>query len=314
MQAYDKIVWFTGDSWYTYFEIGAELQSRNDMLDTLRSGGAKVLATGMDLSGYEFAENPDDQYLLQVGMAAEFQQEDAYAPAATLAPNPAVEGYGAIPALHGMTFDLGTVMTPTMGSGASNQLWVDELVPYEDPDLYGGRGFLRSLEPGSEEEGWVGIARSMEPTLENEGMLPGPDYRTIYLSFGLEGINDDTGFNTREELMMHSLNFLQDDLMATLTITGVVNPFDLATFTVEGTQTFTGTMAQPAEITQVRWDFGDGSPYLTTDSPTVQYQYADTGIYVVRAEVMDQYGHTVLVSDEVQIGHRIYLPRVYRSD
>ena len=319
MQAYDKIVWFTGDSYYSYYEIGGELQSRNDLFDVLRSGGAKVLATGMDLSGYEYAGNPSDQYLLQVGMAAEFLQEDAYAPAATLPSNPAVEGMEAIPAFDGMVFDLGGVLTPTLDTTAGNQFYVDELTPYEDPDLYGGRGFLRSLEPGSKEEGWVGIARSMEPTLENEGVLPGPDYRTVYLSFGLEGVNDDTGFNTREDLLMHALNFLQDDLMASLTITGTENQFDLATFTVEAMQTFTGTaglpwtLRLPAEIAQVRWDFGDGSPYFATDTATVQRQYENMGVYTVRAEVMDQYGHTVLVSGEVEIGNVIYMPVVFKN-
>ncbi len=81
MQAYDKIVWFTGDSYYPYYEIGAELQSRNDMLDLLQSGGAKVLATGQDMSGYMLTGEVDDQYMFELGFATNLLVEDAYAPA-----------------------------------------------------------------------------------------------------------------------------------------------------------------------------------------------------------------------------------------
>lgn len=314
MQAYDKIIWFTGDSYYTYYEVGGELQSRNDLLDTLRSG-AKVLATGMDLSGYELAGNVSDQYLLQAGMAVSLLQEDAYYPALSPAPNPAVEGTDAIPAIDGMVFDLGGVPTPTLETGASNQFYVDELDPDWDPDLYGGRGFLRALEPGSAGEGWVGVARSMEPTLENEGVLPGPDYRTLYLSFGLEGINDDSGFNTRQDLIMHALNFLQDELTASLIVSGTGKMYDPAIFTVEAMQTFSSMEALPAEIVQVRWDFGDGSPFLVTDATTAQYYYEQPGVYTVRAEVTDQYGHTALASGTVEVKTRgwVFLVNIWKN-
>lgn len=312
MQAYDKIIWFTGDSYYSYFEIGAELQSRNDLFDLMRSGGAKILATGMDLSGYEFAGNPSDQLPLQVGMAAGFLQEDAYAPALTLAPNPAVEGTSDIGAFEDMVFDLGGVMTPTLGTTGGNQIYVDELVPNGNPALYGGRGLLRSLEPGSEGDGWVGILRSMEPTLENQGVLPGPSYRTAYLSFGLEGVNDATGFNTRAELLGEIFNFFQDDLSATLTITSTGKLHDMVTLAVDATQTFTST-AYPAEIQQTRWDFGDGSPIYTTDASEVQRLYEEPGRYTVQVEVTDDYGHKVLLSDEVRVARKIYLPLVFKS-
>jgi len=296
MQGYDKIVWFTGDSYYSYYELGAELQSRLDLFDTLRSGGAKVVATGMDLSGYEYAGNTSDQYVLQLGMAAGFLQEDAYAPADTLAPNPAVEGYGAVPAIHGMTFDLGT------GSGASNQFYVDELEPYSDPELYGGRGFLRSLEPGSEGNGWVGIVRSMEPTFDNDGVLPGPDYRTVYLSFGLEGINDDTGFNTREELMGELFNWLQDEVEVSLApASGKVNEL------IELNATLTSSVG--AEGIQYRWVFGDGSDIAVTSSPSAFHVYEAAGTYLARVEVTDAYGHTAMSEAMVTVQPPVYLTK-----
>jgi hypothetical protein len=107
--------------------------------------------------------------------------------------------------------------------------------------------------------------------------------------------------------------------MATLTITGTESQYDLATFTVEAMQSFTGTaglpwtLRLPAEITQVRWDFGDGSPYMATDTATIQRQYDSMGVYHVRAEVMDQYGHTALISGEVEIGNVVYMPLIFKN-
>ena len=306
MQAYDAIIWFTGDSYYTYYEIGATLQDRNNLYDVMRSGGAKVLATGMDLSGYEFADNPDDQYLLRVGMAAWFLQEDAYAPALTVSPNPAVEGTSDIAAFEGMVFDLGgLVITPTIETGAGNQVYVDELDPLTDE--YGGKGFLRSLEPGSMGEGWVGILRSVGPTLENEGVLPGPDYRTAYLSFGLEGINNTTGYNTREELLGQILACLNDEVAVTLEpATGMVN--DLITLSAEVTSSV------GAEGVRYRWDFGDGSDIATTDAPSAAHVYRDGGTYTVRVEVTDECGNTAIDDATVSItGSKIYLPFVAKN-
>ena len=306
MQAYDAIIWFTGDSYYPYYEIGATLQDRNNLYDVMRSGGAKVLATGMDLSGYELADNPDDQYLLRVGMAASFLQEDAYAPALTVSPNPAVEGTSDIAAFEGMVFDLGgLVITPTIETGAGNQVYVDELEPLTDE--YGGKGFLRSLEPGSMGEGWVGILRSVGPTLENEGVLPGPDYRTAYLSFGLEGINNTTGYNTREELLGQILACLNDEVAVTLEpATGMIN--DLITLSAEVTSSV------GAEGVRYRWDFGDGSDIATTDAPSAAHVYRDGGTYTVRVEVTDECGNTAIDDATVSItGSKIYLPLLAKS-
>jgi hypothetical protein len=47
-----------------------------------------------------------------------------------------------------------------------------------------------------------------------------------------------------------------------------------------------------AGITQYRWDFGDGTPYVTTTSPTVLHKYQHRGLYDVRIEATDSLGHT----------------------
>ena len=66
---------------------------------------------------------------------------------------------------------------------------------------------------------------------------------------------------------------------------------------------------QPAPIAQalagpqqVRWDFGDGTPYVTAGSDTNashQYACAADNVHTVRIEVMDVYGVTTLGTTEV---------------
>jgi uncharacterized repeat protein (TIGR01451 family) len=186
-----------------------------------------------------------------------------------------------------MVLDLGGVMTPSLDTSAGNQAFVDELTPYEDPELYGGKGFLRSLEPGSNGEGWVGILRSMEPTIENDGVLPGPEYRTAYLGFGIEGVNDATGYNTREDLLGHLLHWLNDEVSLMVDpVAGAVN--ELTQFEAELTSSV------DAEGVQYRWDFGDGSDIAVTSEPSIEHVYEAAGTYTVTVEATDAYGHKAL--------------------
>ena len=46
-----------------------------------------------------------------------------------------------------------------------------------------------------------------------------------------------------------------------------------------------------AAITRYRWDFGDGTPYVITDEPSVHHKYQHRGTYDVRIEVTDDLGH-----------------------
>ena len=53
-----------------------------------------------------------------------------------------------------------------------------------------------------------------------------------------------------------------------------------------------------AAITKYRWDFGDGSGYVTTAGPSAKHKYQHRGTYEVRIEATDSLGHT-------SVGHAV---------
>jgi hypothetical protein len=97
--------------------------------------------------------------------------------------------------------------------GAANQYYVDEveIAPYGDTEAPDSIAPLMAAIDGSAvQDGYVASARADGPTLERPQTRY--DYRSIYLSFGFEGINDDTGYTTRAELMGGLYNWLIDEV------------------------------------------------------------------------------------------------------
>ena len=84
-----------------------------------------------------------------------------------------------------------------VGDGAGNQWFVDEIAPepFKSPDspedLLPFTPLLVYRGPEAIDEGVVAMSHRDQPTLER----PGISYlgRSIYTTFGLEGINDDLG-------------------------------------------------------------------------------------------------------------------------
>ena len=154
-------------------------------------------------------------------------------------------------------------------------------------------------------DGHVAAARADGPTLERqETRYP---YRSLYLSFGFEGINDDTGYTTREELMGALLNWLTDELMVSL------DPAEGVTHDVIALDA-TVTSSVDAEGVQYRWDFGDGSEIAITATPSAVHVYESAGMYLARVQVTDEYGHTaVSVPVVVEVGTILYLPVVMKN-
>lgn len=227
---------------------------------------------------------------------------------------------------EGVLLDLGTPQTATLtgtltgtvplADGAGNQLHVDELTPQA---TYGGSGILRSLVPGSSDKGVVGVQRSSEPTLENQGVLPGPDYRAVYLAFGLEGVNNPKvghlvyeGASSREQLLTRLFTFLWAEPTVGLSDVSVVNPYDPVTLVASPGFESTGTF-QTADIARYRWDLGDRSGVVTTTVPTLTYYYNTVGVYPVRVELADAYGHRALAQATARAGYPVFLPVMLRG-
>ena len=165
---------------------------------------------------------------------------------------------------------------------------------------------------GATEDNIVAMAHREQPTLEN----PGIAYygRSIYATFGLEGVNNTAGSTSREALLQAFLNWANDQPSVTISNTTVVtNSSLLSTFAANFASSVAGTTA-----VSYRWDFGDNTAYASSGSSSVAgHTYQFCGDYTVRVEVVDSYGNYAVGSSPVSvtqcvIRHKAYLPMIAR--
>lgn len=169
-------------------------------------------------------------------------------------------------------------------------------------------------------DGTVALMSREIPSLER----PGVAYtgRSTYFAFGLEDIEESPGNTTRADLLGTALD-LSWAAPRPITVRRVAS-------SDEGAVTLTATMdtsinaagkPQMAEAVRYRWDFGDGTAFMTTQANTAEHVYdcATPGIYTVRVEITDALGMVSL--GELQISasdicrdskETIYLPWVLR--
>jgi PKD repeat protein len=101
-------------------------------------------------------------------------------------------------------------------------------------------------------------------------------------------VNNDTGYNTREDLLGSALHWAWDT--ATASIEATPNPNgQVSYFTAKMASTFGGQGAT------FRWDFGDGTPFTNAyTSATSGHTYAVPGTYTVRVEATNGLGTRVI--------------------
>jgi hypothetical protein len=159
-----------------------------------------------------------------------------------------------------------------------------------------------------DELGIVGMAKDDQPSLER----PGTTYsgRSIYLTFGLEGINppplpaersadsNQATFVSREQLLGAGMLWLGAEAgVAVITPTAAVTTTGIVVFEAG----YTGGTAGASAV-QYRWDFGDDSPYTISLSNEAGHQYvcsAEGNTYTVRVEVTDSLGMVAIGSSEL---------------
>ena len=306
LQTYEIVIWFTGD--YDLASGAASVPTplteadQNELIAYLQGGG-NLIATGQNLTqASDINRNPPDdpRYgrsdLYHAYLGARFVQEDIFTHTARLersATGTAAQGW-----LPGVVLDLsaptGENATLSDKTGAGNQSSIDEVtVPDSDPrqpDLF-TTPILRATSTNSQVAGTIALNRAAEPTLEQPAVaIP---YRSTYLAFGLEGVRDDTGATTRQQLLQDLLYWHVD--RPTVQVSGAVTvsgPTQNATFTA------TAETNTPATFVRYRWDFGDGSPILETDQATVVHQYAKAGTYRARVEATDSWGHRAISANQ----------------
>ncbi len=174
-----------------------------------------------------------------------------------------------------------------MRDGSFNQYYIDEIetMPSSDPTdkAYPYSALLHYPGPYNLENGTVAMAHREQPNLE----YPGVSYygRSIYTTFGLEGINDSTGYTSRDELLGAFMDWAMDEPTVTISDTTSIYT-DTTTLTfVEATvsSNITGTTG-----VSYRWDFGDMAEYAGPfESNVASHTYDTCGSHTVRVEAVD---------------------------
>ncbi|HFD39999.1 MAG TPA: CHRD domain-containing protein, partial [Anaerolineae bacterium] len=208
----------------------------------------------------------------------------------------------------------GQVVTGVNGDGAANQYYVDEIQtkPNVEPDSawyeYPYQPLLKYPGPYNIEDGTTAIAHRDQPSLER----PGISYygRSIYTTFGLEGINNGFPSTTREELLGLFFDWAFDEPSVVISMTVPVTTSNLTLFEADFASPITGTTD-----VSYRWDFGDGSEYVGPyGSNLVSHLYDTCGTYTVRVEVTDSLGNRAIGSTDVDItacnNWQVYLPLI----
>jgi len=318
LAAYDVIIYWSGDNWQPdgTFTVATPLTAMDlRVLSDWQFNGGRLLASGQDLASAWDALDTDGSgyFLYSNNLGAGYLHDSIFDPgyAGMLPPVPAVIGQPGTP-FSGMVLDISgsAPITETIDDevilvgwedGAANQYYVDEIeiAPFGDigaPDsVYPA---FAAIDGATLQDGYVAAARADSPTLERPQVRY--DYRSLYLSFGFEGINNDTGFNTREDVMAAALAWLTDDVSVEISGDAVVeNPYDVATFEA----TVTGS-----EGVSYRWDFGDWSPFVTSTEPVAAHVYEWEGTYYARVEVTDALGHKAVSEPMEVVVERVPLP------
>jgi len=305
LQKYDKVIWFTGDSFLSYYDIAADPASRDRLLDYFHNTpNAKLFVTGQDWSGYFSSwQSGTDAGCVLCSLGVGNWAEDAYAPAKMPTPPAVSSAIGEGPFAN-MILDLGGVISPTLPSPdgrAGNQNYVDGLSP--DTSAWTGVGLFRSLVPADKVNQaavpYIATGRGGEPMLETHGQLTTSDSRAIYFAFGLEGVPfafgmqaQDGGnvFVDRTTVMRRVFDWLDDQVSVTVADATSELPAIPVTFVANANSSKTDGFTY-------RWDFGDGSSIVSSgDSMTTSHTYAAAGTYPVMVEATDAFGHKAVAS------------------
>jgi len=307
LSQYKAIVYHTGDNYYPdgYFTVPTPLTIRDqDRLVEYANQGGTILAFGPDLASVLGATTSSNAHFFYSAiLGAEYLQdsinaEEVYTNTAQL-----------MTGLPDTLFTNASFDISGMGDGAANQYYIDEIkMTCNEPDhpAYCAAyvPLLKySIGGNHVEDGYVALGHRDFPTLERSGV----SYlgKSMYFTFGLEGVNDDTGFNTRADLLGSALAWAWDEPQGSITATPGL-PGEVTLFTAEVESEF------GADGVTYRWDFGDGTPFTEAyTSATAGHTYAEPGIYTVRVQITNELGTTIIVEMAVRIGMKsIYMPLI----
>ena len=203
--------------------------------------------------------------------------------------------------VHTTTHPNGEIRGQIMPQVAPNQPSIDEIDNRfhngsQDPS---GLDALKSVPllfypgPTNIYSGTVGLAHRDQPRLER----PGTTYagKSIYTSFGLEGMSET--FNATQQITPTTRSELLGDFLqwawskpVTATITD--------TFVAASKLYIFNAQLNGATAVSYRWDFGDGSPFITSATSAASHGYtcSSNNLHTVRVEITDTFGNISLGS------------------
>ncbi len=299
---YPVIIWLTGDNVHAdgYFALSTPLTAIDQsILARYLDSGGRLLAIGQNLAeASDVNADPDPTWgrsaLYHGYLSAHWLQSSLYDPEGEDLQPPsedvAVVGHPGT-FLAGVQIDLG----PT-GDGAGNQTSVDEVAPGGTPDLQDAHlvtPILATLAGMPVGAGYVGLAKACEPTLEADAPC---DYRTVYLSFGLEGMNENRGRTTRPELLDIILRWLLDEVTVTSSdaVWAPNEPFALSC---------EASSSQGAAISSYRWraDVGTAVSSTVTEDASLTVNVGQKGSYTFAVQATDSLGHSAVTSGTMRM-------------
>jgi subtilisin family serine protease len=185
--------------------------------------------------------------------------------------------------------------------GAMNQEWVDGIEPMFWSDLDAVPFYEVSDIPADEAGVAAGVRESSEPNIYrmftpwDQTQVP---WRTVWLGFGLEGVNNNPAFTSQTELLDSILSWMDDDISVTL---------DKPVYVVEDPRLPINAVAEVAAdymdeptatgitnaIDYITWGWGtDETNYETEESGSTFGLYlSEAGNYRFMVEVGDTFGH-----------------------
>ncbi|OQA43559.1 MAG: Minor extracellular protease vpr precursor [Chloroflexi bacterium ADurb.Bin325] len=280
---YKAIIYETGDNFYPNGSFTVPTPPTTADMDRLVeywNGGGHIIAFGQDLAAVTGGSSSSVPFFYAATLGANYLQDSVNGEILFDNSVQLLTGAPGTP-FSNLSFDISL-----LGDGAGSNYYMDEIGSgCSDPDdtFCPVTPLLKySVGGNNVEEGYVALANRDYVTLERPGVSN--IGKAVYFSFGLEGVNSDTGFNTRAELLAAALSLGWDE--ATAAIDADVKPVgDVSYFTATMDSTYGG------DGVSFRWDFGDGTPLTNYyASATAGHTYAQGGDYVVRVEAVNALG------------------------
>jgi hypothetical protein len=133
----------------------------------------------------------------------------------------------------------------------------------------------------------VGIVSSDEPTLTRKASYPG---RSVFFSFDFAGINDNTGFATRAQVLKRVFDWLDDKPTVTVKTANVT-----ARSRVKLVASLHGLKG--THIVQYQWQVAGKT--LKASKTSSSYTFPHAGTFKTRVEIIDSLGHHAVSSSRL---------------